>query len=212
MVVVLSFVQYLYKHIYKSVFNKRELNSIHLSSSSNTHYYTNSISCVCNFVYGKHKFFAHKFTFIKKLNRSVLTEIELPYSFYVLPIGLTNYTRQKYDNLRNDVLDRISRSEDWRYSFQFFIDDEKSFSYYMHYLENAVIFFFGSGICMLFILLVKLYNYIFVRQLVRRFLIQSPQHALPDTCPCNIGNLSNTEDMKYDIMIIYNEEEYNRKS
>ncbi|CAG2220897.1 unnamed protein product [Mytilus edulis] len=62
---------------------------------------------------------------------------------------------------------------------------------------------------MIFVLLVKLYNYICVRQLSKYILIRNPQYALSGTCPCNIGNLSITEDTKYDIMIIYNEEEYN---
>lgn len=168
-----------------------------------------SISCICETAYGKHSFFVQRNRFIENTTTYLLEDIKLPYLFVVLPTGITSFSRSKYDKLREDVFNSVStRKGNWRYSFRFFVDDEQKFYYYMHILEILVISLFICEMCMSVVVMIKLYNRIFVRQSAKFILVPVHRIAKPENCQYAFGNLSPFNAVRYDIMIVYNCEEY----
>lgn len=199
------FVHYLYNKTFHS--DTTGLNYVHISPLKNEFIGT-SLSCICETAYGKHTFVVQRNRFIENTTTYLLEDIKLPYLFVVLPIGITSFSRSKYDKLREDVLNSLStRKGNWRYAFRFFVDDEQNFYYYMHILENFVIFLFACDMCMAFVIMIKLYNLLFVRQIAKFILVPVHRIVIPENCQYNFGNLSPFNAILYDIMIVYNCEE-----
>ena len=200
------FVHYLYNKTLHS--HTTGLNYVHISPFKNEFIGT-SLSCICETAYGKHTFFVQRNIFIENTTTYLLEDIKLPYLFVVLPTGITSLSRSKYDKLREDVFNSVStRKGNWRYAFRFFVDDEQNFYYYMHILEKLVIFLFACDMCMAFVIMIKLYNLLFVRQIAKFILVPVYRIAIPENCQYNFGNLSRFNAIRYDIMIVYNCEEY----
>jgi hypothetical protein len=200
------FVHYLYNKTLHS--HTTGLNYVHISPLKNEFIGT-SHSCICAAAYGKHTFFVQRNIFIENTTTYLLEDIKLPYLFVVLPTGITSFSLSKYDKLREDVCNCVSTGKgNWRYAFRFFVDDEQNFYYYMHILEKLVIFLFACDMCMAFVIMIKLYNLLFVRQIAKFILVPVYRIAIPENCQYNFGNLSRFNAIRYDIMIVYNCEEY----
>jgi hypothetical protein len=163
------FVHYLYNATLHS--HTTGLNYVHISPLKNEFIGT-SHSCICAAAYGKHTFFVQRNIFIENTTTYLLEDIQLPYLFVVLPTGITSFSLSKYDKLREDVCNCVSTGKgNWRYAFRFFVDDEQNFYYYMHILEKLVIFLFVGDMCMAFVIMIKPYNLLFVRQIAKFILV-----------------------------------------
>lgn len=94
-------------------FTDRELNSIvgHSALTKTGIQTVSSYQCVCEHSYGKHTFSIMTFHYNDSSNKPYISEIKLPYTFFVLPRGLTHFAANKYKELQNDVRKAINEGK-----------------------------------------------------------------------------------------------------
>ncbi|XP_052089856.1 uncharacterized protein LOC127726520 [Mytilus californianus] len=196
--------------------NDITLNSIYVSTRLNESgkHTAKSYTCVCENSYGQHTYSILRNHYNASSKKSYMSEIKLPYTFVILPRGLTHYAANKYKELQKYVRKAINEeNNNWKDPWKYFADDLRFYNGINNQLQKVIILIILIEIPMIIGILIKVYCIVCVHHLDKTILKpKSPLVICAELHTCisqtNIGNFVVDENVTHDIMIIASDNNY----
>ncbi|VDI52428.1 Hypothetical predicted protein [Mytilus galloprovincialis] len=173
-----------------------------------------SFTCVCEKSYGQHTYSILRPLYNPSSNQTYISEIVLPYTFLILPKGLTHFASNKYKELQKDVRKAIDeKKNNWRYIWRYYVDDQRFYYLIICKAEYIISLIIVADIVMILGIFMKVYCNVFVNNLARiilkpRFPMQLCAELHVSNSNANIGDCVVDGNVTHDIMIVASDDDY----